>query len=181
MAGALLALDQSLSATGWALLDPVAGGAVQSGSWPLCDGSRNRAEGFREIWRRLDELHKSVGLASIVYEEPPLGTVNKGADQIFGKIGIVAIVELFALSRGLSIASYYPQSWRATFFAKAERAALKGKDWKRPAIERCRQLGFDPVTHDEAEAIAILDHHLHKAKITPFWRNGRGLMLDPVA
>lgn len=179
MAGSILVLDQSLSSTGFALLDE-GQRAILSGAWPLCDGEANRAEGFRQFWGHLDRMHKGHPLGTIVYETPPLGTVNKGAAQIFGKIGLVAIAELFACSRGIAIRGYPPQSWRGTFFSKAERAALKGKDWKRPAIERCRQLGFDPVTHDEAEAIAILDHHLLKLKITPSWRAGAA-MLDPVA
>lgn len=121
----------------------------------------------------LDNMHKDHGLAEIVHEEPALGAVNKGAQQIGAAMGLVAIIELFACSRGLpEPIGYPPQSWRGTWFSKAERAAIRGKDWKRPAIERARQLGFDPLTGDEAEAVAILDHHLHKRRITPPWRAG---------
>jgi hypothetical protein len=176
--GSLLVLDQSLSSTGFALWD---GSDVVSGIWPLCDGIESRAQGFRELFHRLDALHKGRGLAQIVHEEPVMGAVNKGAGQIIAAVGLVPIIELFAISRGLpSPISYAPQSWRASFFTKAERKAIRGKDWKRPAVERARQLGFDPVSADEAEAIAILDHHLLKLKITPHWRQGAA-MLDPVA
>lgn len=177
--GSLLVLDQSLSSTGFALWDGSA--VVMSGAWPLCDGIDNRAQGFRQLWQHLDAMHKGRGLAQIVHEEPVMGAVNKGAGQIIAAVGLVPIIELFAISRGLpSPVSYAPQSWRSSFFTKAERKAIRGKDWKRPAVERCRQLGFDPIDHNEAEAIAILDHHLLKLKITPCWRR-EAIMLDPVA
>lgn len=181
MAGSILSLDQSLSATGWALLDPVAGGEVQSGTWALCECSADRALGFRELWRRLDETHKAHGLGLITHEEPALGAVNKGADQIIGAVGLIAIIELFACSRGIAPRGYAARSWRSTFFTKVERQLLKGKSWKHPAVLRARQFGFDPVTPDEAEAIGILDHHLLKSKITPPWRQGATAMLDSVA
>lgn len=176
--GSLLILDQSLSSSGFALWD---GSDVTSGTWPLCESEAQRALGFRELFHRLDAMHRANVLREIVHEAPPLGTVNQGAGQIFGKIGLVAIIELFACSRCIAVTSYAVQSWRGTFFTKAERQALRGRDWKRPAILRCRQLGFDPATDDEAEAIAILDHHLLKQKITPPWRQGESAMLDPVA
>lgn len=180
----ILFLDQSLSSTGFLLLKPAS--IVLSGSWPLCDGAKNRALGFRELWGKLDAVHKGHSLGMIVHESPSFGAVNQGEDQLIGAIGMVAIIELFANSRGINVADYSVQSWRTTFFTKAERKAIAAKpkkvrDWKRPAIERARQLGFDPITHDEAEAIGIADHHLLKHKITPPWRGKAGDMLEPVA
>lgn len=180
----ILSLDQSLSSTGFVLLK--AGSAILSGSWPLCDGAKNRALGFRELWGKLDAMHKGHGLDRILHERPSFGAANQGEDQLIGAIGMVAVIELFACSRSIPIDAYSVQSWRSTFFTKAERKAIAAKpsrvrDWKRPAVERARQLGFDPITHDEAEAIAIADHHLLKHKITPAWRGKAGPMLDPVA
>lgn len=178
--GTILFLDQSLSSTGFALWD--GSDIYETGAWPLSGGidKNQRAHGFRELFGKLDATHKKWTLAQIIHETPVFGAVNKGEDQLIATAGIVAIIELFAISRGIPMGSYPPQSWRATFFTKDERKSIRGKDWKRPALLRARQLGFNPFSHDEAEAIAICDHHLHKINITPPWRQKAGAMLDPV-
>lgn len=170
---AILALDQSLEATGFALFAD--GKVAMHGSWHLCDGARNRALGFRELFTRLDSLHRGRGFAQIVHEAPAFGAVNKGSDQLVGSIGLIAVIELFAESRRLPAPrAHAPISWRTSWFRKAERKAIAAKpqrlrDWKRPALERAEQYGFDVVSHDEAEAIAILHHDLIRSGIQPPW------------
>ena len=178
--GNTLFLDQSHSSTGFALYKPVDGGTMISGEWPLGIGVKHRAEGFRELFGKLDAMNKGHGLDRIVHEEPVLGAVNKGADQIIATIGLVAVIELFAISRDIPTTSIGVGTWRTTWFMRDERRALKGKDWKHPAVVRARQLGFDPVDHNEAEAIALCDHYMHTLKLVPPWRKG-SIMLDPVA
>jgi hypothetical protein len=173
---AILSLDQSLSSTGFALFGE---SLIASGAWPLCDGVDDRDRGFLELFGHLDRLHKGHGLIAILHEEPLLMRIDK-TPKLIGLYGLVAVIELFGKSRKIPVVSYEARSWRSSFFSKAERAALKGKDWKRPAVERARQLGQNPTSHDEAEAFAILDHHLIKRKITPPWRAGAP-MLEPVA
>lgn len=180
---AILALDQSLESTGFALFAD--GAIVMSGSWHLCDGAKNRSIGFRELFTRLDKLHKGRGFTEIVHEAPAFGAVNKGADQLVGAIGMIAIIELFAQSRGLPAPrSHAPISWRTSWFRKIERKAIAAKpqrlrDWKRPALLRARQYGFDPKSHDEAEAIAILHHDLIRSGIEPPWI-GEGRNLEAI-
>lgn len=170
-----LYLDQSLERTGFALF--VEGRDLVSGSWPLCEGARHRELGFRELWHRLDAMHKGHGFRQIVHEAPVFGAANQGEDHLIGAIGLIAIIELFCISRGLpKPRSYGPSSWRTSFFTKTERKLIRAKpqklrDWKRPAILRARQYGFDPSSHDEAEAIGICDHDLLKMRITPPWRS----------
>lgn len=177
-AGAKLALDQSLSNTGWAL-QREAGGGLISGAWPLCDGISRRALGFLELWRKLDAFNKGHGLGEIIHESPSFGAVNQGEEQLISAIGLIAVIELFAQSRSIAVASYPARTWRGTWFNRDERRLLKGKSWKHPAVLRARQFGFDPVSGDEAEAIGILDHHLMKSKITPPWRSA-DLLLSPI-
>ena len=164
--GAILSLDQSLSGTGWVLL---AGDQVTGGVWPLCDGIRHRAQGFRTLFGYLDAMHKDHQLAEILHEEPISGPKDTTPKRV-ALFGLVAIIELFGVSRGIKVTAHPSQSWRGTFFSAEERKQFRGKDWKRPAIERSRQLGHDPSTDDEAEAFAILDHHLHCQRIIPPWR-----------
>lgn len=173
MSEPILALDQSLSSTGWCLYaegeDPV------SGSWPLASSAKKRAEGFRELWGHLDKMHKLHGFAELVHERPSFGAVNQGEDQLIGAVGLIGVIELFCCARSIEIRSHSVQSWRTTWFLKHERKAIAAKpqkvrDWKRPALERAEQYGFAVASHDEAEAIAILDHDLLTRRITPPWR-----------
>lgn len=167
MSGGILSLDQSLSNTGWCLLD---GAEVHSGNWPLCDGIRNRAQGFRVLFQSLDATHRNFGgLVEIVHEDVISGPKDNTPKRV-ALFGLVAIIELFAVSRGIEVTPYPADKWRATAFSDEERKHFRGKDWKRPAIERCRQLGRDPNTDDEAEAFLLLDHHLHCKRIMPTWR-----------
>lgn len=140
-----------------------------TGSWPLCEGIRNRAHGFLTLFRHLDAMHKTSALAQIAHEEPIARKIDKTPKQV-ALFGLVAVIELFATSRGIEVSGYQSDKWRSTFFSAEERKHFRGKDWKRPAIERARQLGRDPQTDDEAEAFAILDHHLHCKRIMPQWR-----------
>lgn len=171
----ILALDQSLERTGFALFD---GHKVAiSGSWPLCDGAKHRDLGFRELWHRMDAIHKGHRIGQIIHEGPVFGAANKGEDHLIGSIGLIAVIELFCISRGLpKPRSHSPSSWRVSWFTKSERKIIRAKsqklrDWKHPAILRARQYGFDPSSHDEAEAIGILDHDLLKQRIMPPWRS----------
>ena len=164
----IVSLDQSLSNTGFAKWRP-GEGSIESGALPLCGGVPERRHGFLELWRLLDAWHKSEAITAICHEEPISGPADKTPTRI-ALFGLVAIVELFSVSRSIPVFGYDSRNWRGTFFSKEERAFASGERWKRLAVERCRQLGFDPATHDEAEAIGILDHHLHRMKVAPPWR-----------
>lgn len=140
-----------------------------TGHWPLCEGIRTRALGFLTLFRHLDQVHKGYGLDAIMHEEPISLKIDKTPKQV-ALFGLVAVIELFGASRNIPVTPYRTDDWRGTFFSDEERKHYRGKDWKRPAVERSRQLGLDPSTDDEAEAFAILDHHLHCMRITPAWR-----------
>jgi hypothetical protein len=48
----------------------------------------------------------------------------------------------------------------------------KTPDLKAMAMSRCRELGFEPNGHDEAEALGILDYQLSVQGVIPPWRAG---------
>ena len=180
----ILYLDQSLERTGFALF--VEGQDLITGSWPLCDGAKARALGFRELFTKLDSMTKGHGIRQIVHESPVFGAVNKGGDQLIGSAGLVAVIELFAHSRGMpNPRSYGPSTWRKSWFTTSERRIIRAKpknvrDWKHPAVLRARQYGFDPNSHDEAEAIGIAHHDLIRQGIKPYWQN-QSLELESIA
>ncbi|WP_146620019.1 hypothetical protein [Acuticoccus sediminis] len=59
-------------------------------------------------------------------------------------------------------------TWRKHFLGigKVGRGK-KAPNWKHLAVQRCRQLGWSPKDHNEAEALAILDYARHM-KDRPF-------------
>lgn len=78
--------------------------------------------------------------------------------------GIQAITEMVAAATGIQFHLVQPVTWRAHFLGKIPRGT-KRKELKRLAVERCRQLGIEPRTDDEAEAVGILDYGLAQAKL----------------
>lgn len=167
-----LSLDQSFSSTGFVI---EAGGLIlKRGAFPLSEGKAMRGQGFRVLFLWLDAHHKEFGFDTIVHEEV-LKLKKDHPQKLVGLYGLVAVIELFAASRGIDTVIAYPSAkWRETFFSKEERVGIRvaaaDDKWKQAAKARAEQLGYECRTDDEAEAFAILDHHLHALKIKPPWR-----------
>lgn len=180
----ILTLDQSLARTGWAR--STGGHDFRSGSWPLSPGTGMRGEAYRELWVKLAAEHQREPIDVIAHEAPVFGAANKGEAQLLATTGMIGVIELFAINFGIEVVSHAVQTWRGTWFRKDERKIIAARparfrDWKGPAAERARQYGFEPASHDEAEAIAIMDHHLLRiCKITPPWREQQ-LELESIA
>ena len=65
-------------------------------------------------------------------------------------------------------------AWRRHFIGSMPRAT-KSIDLKHLAMQRCRELGFNPAKHDAAEAIGQLDYQLSIEGIVPPWRQANVL------
>lgn len=161
----LLALDQSLSNCGWAQFD---GQQATSGAWPLAENLRGRAGGFFDLRRKLTAIHKAAPLDLIAMEAPLKMAVDK-VDKLIGLYGLIATVEGWGHPKGVPVILIDQRHWRESWLGDS-RKKKDSEQLKRLAVERCRQLGFEPKTHDEAEALGILDHVLLGNKITPQWR-----------
>lgn len=162
----ILALDQSLSNTGYAVWDEDKPIPV-SGAWPLCEGVAHRALAFVDLRRNLVALHRDTPIDLIAHENPIKMPIDK-LDKLIGLYGLVAVIEGFARSKRIRCIGYDVRNWRGTWFTGMQ--VKQNDDLKRLAIERARQFGMSPLTHDEAEACGILDHTMHLEKITPPWR-----------
>lgn len=163
----LLALDQSLSSTGFALWDETMT-KPQSGAWPLCEGVKNRARGFVQIHKNIAQFHKQNPIDYIIFEQP-IKTPKDKLETLIGLYGLAAHIESYACIKGIRFGSVSQQKWRSTWLG-ADAKSKKSVDLKRLAVLRSRQFGLDPITHDEAEAIGILDHQMHILGIIPKWR-----------
>lgn len=162
----LVALDQSLSSCGYAVWDSGTD-LPRSGAWPLCEGVQQRALAFIGLRRELIALHKEQPI-DIIAHERALKMPSDKLDKLIALYGLVATIEAFARARRLTLYSVTSQAWRSTWFNGMQ---VEGRsDLKRIAIERARQFGMNPLTHDEAEACGLLDHVMHAEKITPPWR-----------
>lgn len=163
----VLTLDQSLSSTGWALWDEGDDKPV-SGAWPLCDGIKHRAAGFVQLHRNLAAIHAECPINLLAYEQPIKTPADK-VEKLIALYGIAAHIESYCKIKGIPFLIIGQRKWRASFIGK-DCHGLGTERIKRLSIERARQFGLDPITHDEAEAIGILDHVLHLHKIMPPWR-----------
>lgn len=162
----MLALDTSNSLTGWAR--SYSDGRAQSGDWPLAEGIHQRAGAFCTIYRRLNEQHAADPLQLVGVETPlklPVDSVRK----LLALLGVVAHVESWCRSRGVRCLLVDQADWRRTFLPDMRKGAGRA-DWKAAAITRAKQLGFNPLSDDEAEAVGILDHLAHLEGLQPQWR-----------
>jgi hypothetical protein len=162
----ILAMDQSLSSTGWALWD--SGDPLpRSGAWPLCDGGSRRAMGFVQIHREISNIHAEREI-NILAHETPLKLPTDKLHNLLGTYGLVGHIESIAHVKKCTLYSIAQRDWRDTWF---NGMVVTGRvNLKRQAIERARQFGMNPATDDEAEACGMLDHLMHVLKITPPWR-----------
>lgn len=166
----VLALDQSLTSTGFALFEsgwekPVCG------VWSLADSLKHMDRGFVRIQQNIMSLHREGALDYIVYEQPIKRPTDK-LDKLIALYGLVAHIRSLCAAVGIPYFVAGIDRWRSHFIPPAPCT----DDWKWLAVKRCRELGFDPENHDAAEACGILDYQLHVLGIQPPWAKTGALL-----
>ena len=144
-----------------------------SGAWELGSEYTSRPETFVRLHQRMSE-QTAFGLPDAVFYEEPIQAVqlqgHTNIETLKLVAGLAAHAESWAeamgcrIIRGVNLAT-----WRRHFLGKMPRAT-KTAELKGYAVERCRQLGFRPRVHDEAEALGILDYACETLSILPPWR-----------
>ena len=173
----IVALDLSIKSTGWASYAP-GRNAPASGSWELAAGVQWSARAYCRLQRNLSDLHIVQPINAITYEDSLPAEALHGhtsRDTIKAAVGLTEHVESFGEALGIRTRYTNLSTWRRHFIGAMKRGT-KTVDLKAYAMQRCRDLGFDPATHDEAEALGILDYALHLANITPPWRSEHVLL-----
>lgn len=149
-----------------------------SGTWELAAGIEWSARAYCRLQRNLMDLHLSAkagggdGLTSILYEDSlPAERLHgqTSRDTLKAAVGLTEHVESFGEAIGCKTRYTNQSTWRRHFLGSMKRGT-KTPDLKRMAMSRCRELGFAPGKHDEAEALGILDFDVHLAGLTPPWR-----------
>lgn len=166
-----LALDLSVKSTGFALWSN--GQAKPAcGTWALAPSIDWAARAYVRLHRNLMDLHQLTALDDIVFEEPLPVLALKGftnASTLAAAAGLAAHVASFAEAVGARHRPVNLSSWRRHFIGKMPRGT-KTPDLKAMAMRRCRELGFDAIKHDAAEACGLLDYQLSVNGIIPPWR-----------
>ena len=165
----VLALDLSKRSAGWAMW-AVGEERPASGAWELGSEYTSRPETFVRLHQRMSE-QTAFGLPDAVFYEEPIQAVqlqgHTNIETLKLVAGLAAHAESWAeamgcrIIRGVNLAT-----WRRHFLGKMPRAT-KTAELKGYAVERCRQLGFRPRVHDEAEALGILDYACETLSILP--------------
>jgi hypothetical protein len=168
----ILALDLSKRSAGygcWGEDDAV----VTSGVWVLGSEYTSMGRTFCNLHEEMSGLASLGAIDAIFYEEPLNPGPHAGmtnAETIKVLNGLAMHAESWGTVMQCRIIRAVNQSsWRRSFLGKMPRAT-KSAQLKDYAMVRCRQLGFKPRKHDEAEAIGILDYACETLDITPPWR-----------
>lgn len=166
-------LDLSKRSAGFACWAPGDERPV-SGAWIL--GSEFTSDGlvYCKLHQNLSDLHALGRIEAIFWEEPLDARVLSGHTNI-DSLRILGGLAAHAASWGeamgcRTIRSVNMTVWRR-FFIGAMPRATKSAELKHKAVERCRQLGFKPQTHDEAEAIGGLTYAVDQLDLMPPWRD----------
>jgi hypothetical protein len=179
----ILALDLSKRSAGWACWSPD-DQRVASGAWVLGSEYTSKGVTFGKLHQELSGLHRLGAIDALFYERPlNLGPAagNTNINTIEVLVGLAMHAESWGDAMGCRIIRAVNQSsWRKAFLGSIPRARLKDRygnrlpvekiDLKALAMERCQQLCFSPRSHDQAEAIGILDYACTTLDIMPYWR-----------
>ncbi|HET7255580.1 MAG TPA: hypothetical protein VFJ46_17625 [Xanthobacteraceae bacterium] len=174
-----VALDLSVKSTGFAFWSD--GQAKPAcGTWALAPGIQFAGRAFVRLHRNLMDLHKVNAINELVFEEaiPPFmlqGHTN--AETVAAAAGLAAHCMSFAEAIGARYRPVGIAAWRRHFIGKMPRGT-KTPDLKAMAMKRCRELGFDAIKHDAAEACGLLDYQLSVAGVTPPWRMENALQQE---
>lgn len=174
-----VALDLSIRSAGFACWEPGQERPV-SGVWELAPGLEWVARAFCRLQRNLMDLHRVTPITSLLYEdslpaERLHGQTNR--DTLKAAVGLTAHAESFGEAIGARVRFVNQSTWRRHFLGRMKRGT-RTADLKHMAMQRCRQLGFSPTKHDEAEALGMLDYDVSLSGITPPWRFETALLPD---
>jgi hypothetical protein len=174
-----VALDLSIRSTGWAMWSR-GQEKPACGTWSLAPHVDYAARAFVRLHKNLLDLHRLEPIESIVFEEaipPHMLHGQTNAITVAAAAGLSAHAMSFAEAMGISWRPVSIAAWRRHFIGKMPRGT-KTVDLKAMAMKRCRELGFDAIKHDAAEACGLLDYQLSVAGISAPWRDAPAFELS---
>lgn len=151
------------------------------GTWALGD-MEHVGRAFVRLHKNLLDLHRLEPIECLVFEEAiPAHQLHghSNAQTIFAAAGLAAHAMSFAEAIGCRYRAVNIAAWRRHFIGKMPRGT-KSPDLKHMAMQRCRELGFDPTKHDAAEALGLLDYQLSIEGVLAPWRQAHVLEREMV-
>ena len=147
----ILALDQSLSRSGWAVLEHA--GKIEASGWfgiKVKDRvpTRQAVDTFKDQVRQLILDYRPEALA---WERP--GIFRSQRANLTGARLDEALVAL-ADSHELATMNVAAATWRSQVLGKGA-GRLSSEEAKQRALLYCRWMGFETTDHNQAEAICI--------------------------
>lgn len=166
-----VALDLSLRSTGWAMWSRDQA-LPACGTWELAPSVDWAARAFVRLHKHLIDLNQLDKIEALVFEEPVpthMLRAQTNAATEAAKFGLVAHAMSFSEAFGIRWRPINIAAWRRHFLGRMPRGT-KRDQLKAMAMRRARELGFEPLKHDAAEACGILDYQLSMEGILPPWR-----------
>jgi hypothetical protein len=106
---------------------------------------------------------------------------NQNAAQVIKAAKLHGTIEELCASMAVPLVEVAIQTWRTHFLGKVSPPKglkeLERKNWwKEQALRRCRERGWEPGSHDAAEACGVLDWYMSIAD--PAWGASSGSLFD---
>ena len=103
-----------------------------------------------------------------VFEAPWVGPKTH-QDTARKLLCLAGFTEFLCRKAGADYREAHNQSVKKHFLGRGN---LPSKQAKRLCVEKCRELGWSPSNHDEADALAVLSYAFHLRKIEVPWSVG---------
>lgn len=161
----ILALDLATN-TGWATC-PV-GGEATSGQKTMPDTGRDIGRFLAVYERWLISMLRDYEIDFIAYEQPILPRV-KNLHTLRKLYSLTGLTELIGRKASAEVIEVPISSWRKHFIGRGTGFKCRSLDPKQMAITACYERGWNPATHDEAEALGILDYVMAKLDLPRAW------------
>jgi hypothetical protein len=169
----VLALDLSIKSCGFALWST--GDSIPAcGTWELAGGVAHAPRAFCRLHRRMKDVNDATPLHVVAYEDtvpPHMLRGHSDAATVKALAGLAGHVESFCAAMGIRCCAVNQSTWRRHFLGAMPRG-VKTADYKHMAMTKCRELGFEVIKHDAAEACGLLDYQLSIEGIIAPWREG---------
>lgn len=156
-----VALDLSVRSTGWAMWEP---GQERPafGTWELAPGIEWVARAYVRLHRQLLDLHRLTPIDVLVFERAIPAHKLQGhtnAETLEAAAGLAAHAMSFAEAIGARWRPVEIADWRRHWIGKMPRGTGT-PDLKHFSMKRCREMGWDTLKHDAADACGLLDFQL---------------------
>lgn len=163
----ILTLDLATN-FGWARC--VVGGQPEYGAVGLPSTGRDIGRFLAVYERWLVKRCREYEIDLVAYEQPIIPK-EKNLHTLRKLYSLAGVTELVCKRENIRVVEVPISTWRVHFIGKCRGFATK-TEAKEMAIDACLERGWNPATHDEAEALGIMDYVFAKMELEKPWPDG---------